>query len=523
MGEDGEIGFGIGGEVEDCMNQKSDTSYGKFRDSRFFQYFYMLIDEVNKLKNNGVNFFFFQTPLPQNIVGLSEFEQERLANWEFDFNHITEKDCNLIKKIYSEDIDLEYLKEVYDGSYVFFFIGRKYLADFRSKYVNIISGRRITYYQPQNYGNKIYVFGQCTTRGTGVEDKHTIPSFLQEEINQHYPASYKVINMAIGCGSDLYDDLMNLREIVLDKGDIVIFCTNLEIVPTYLFKKHKIPYYDCSKLFDHPNKIGEWFTDSTLHTNAKGNQAIGTYMGDVLEKTNSLYLAEKPEEELKKQSKQEDILEKVNHKFELKELNEYLQWVKKHKKQGEKHGAIVMNCNPFTRGHQYLIEIAASKVDVLYIFVVEENRSFFPFKDRMDLVKKGTAHLNNVVVLPSGKFIISATTFPGYFYKDGNKEIEVDTSFDIEIFGKYIAPALDIKIRFAGEEPNDFVTRKYNEEMEETLPKHNVEFIEIKRKEAGGQVISASLVRKLLEKRDFEKIKPLVPQDTFNYLISNYD
>ena len=141
----------------------------------------------------------------------------------------------------------------------------------------------------------------------------------------------------------------------------------------------------------------------------------------------------------------------------------------------------------------------------------------------MDLVKKGTAHLNNVVVLPSGKFIISATTFPGYFYKDGNKEIEVDTSFDIEIFGKYIAPALDIKIRFAGEEPNDFVTRKYNEEMEETLPKHNVEFIEIKRKEAGGQVISASLVRKLLEKRDFEKIKPLVPQDTFNYLISNYD
>ena len=98
------------------MNQKSDTSYGKFRDSRFFQYFYMLIDEVNKLKNNGVNFFFFQTPLPQNIVGLSEFEQERLANWEFDFNHITEKDCNLIKKIYSEDIDLEYLKEVYDGS-----------------------------------------------------------------------------------------------------------------------------------------------------------------------------------------------------------------------------------------------------------------------------------------------------------------------------------------------------------------------------------------------------------------------
>lgn len=39
----------------------------------------------------------------------------------------------------------------------------------------------------------------------------------------------------------------------------------------------------------------------------------------------------------------------------------------------------------------------------------------------------------NVEVLPSGRFIISAYTFPGYFLKDGNKEIEMDASMDVEI------------------------------------------------------------------------------------------
>ena len=33
-------------------------------------------------------------------------------------------------------------------------------------------------------------------------------------------------------------------------------------------------------------------------------------------------------------------------------------------------GAIVMNCNPFTMGHRYLIETAASQVDRLYVFVL---------------------------------------------------------------------------------------------------------------------------------------------------------
>lgn len=181
-------------------------------------------------------------------------------------------------------------------------------------------------------------------------------------------------------------------------------------------------------------------------------------------------------------------------------------------------GSIVMNCNPFTLGHRYLIEYAASRVERLYIFVVEEDKSIFPFADRIELVKKGTADLKNVTVLPSGKFIISQLTFSGYFNKAELQDSTVDPSMDVELFGKEIAPSLGITIRFAGEEQLDNVTRQYNETMARILPHYGVDFQVIPRKETDGEVISASRVRKLLGEKNFTAIKKMVPETTFNYL-----
>ncbi|MBO4780211.1 MAG: hypothetical protein J5497_06205 [Selenomonadaceae bacterium] len=181
-----------------------------------------------------------------------------------------------------------------------------------------------------------------------------------------------------------------------------------------------------------------------------------------------------------------------------------------------------MNCNPFTLGHQYLVEYAASKVIKLYIFVVEEDKSEFPFADRIELVKHGVKHLSNVEVLPSGKFIISQQTFSGYFNKASLQDVTVDSSEDVEIFGKEIAPTLGITIRFAGEEPKDNVTRQYNETMKEILPRYGVEFCEIPRKTFGDEPISASKVREALKTGDFDKIRNLVPETTLLYLRGRY-
>ncbi len=177
-----------------------------------------------------------------------------------------------------------------------------------------------------------------------------------------------------------------------------------------------------------------------------------------------------------------------------------------------------MNCNPFTLGHQYLVEYAAAKVTRLYIFVVEEDRSAFPFKDRIELVRQGVKYIPNVEVLPSGKFIISQQTFSGYFNKAELQDVAVDSSEDVEIFGKEIASELGITIRFAGEEPTDNVTRQYNETMKRILPRYGIEFHEIPRKVLGEEVISASKVREALHAGDFDKIKKLVPESTFKYL-----
>ena len=178
-----------------------------------------------------------------------------------------------------------------------------------------------------------------------------------------------------------------------------------------------------------------------------------------------------------------------------------------------------MNCNPFTNGHLQLVTQAARDVDRLYLFVVEEDKSSFTFAERMKMVKEGTAHLSNVVVVPSGRFIISTLTFPQYFLKDYVKEKNFDVSGDVRTFCERIAPPLGIRVRFAGEEPFDPVTATYNRSMAELLPLYGLRFHEIPRfATTAGDVISATTVRRLLEARDWVALSAYVPPSTLAVL-----
>ena len=178
--------------------------------------------------------------------------------------------------------------------------------------------------------------------------------------------------------------------------------------------------------------------------------------------------------------------------------------------------------NALAYGHRYLIEKALEQVDILYVFVVEEDRSFFKFKDRIAMVKAGTADLENVIVIPSGKYIISTATLPGYFEKESKPNVEFDAADDLEIFAGAIAKAFDITIRFAGEEPADEFTRRYNQFMSQILPTYGIRFCEIPRKCLDGKIISASLVRKHMQKKEYEKVKDLVMPPVYEYLKEVY-
>lgn len=177
-----------------------------------------------------------------------------------------------------------------------------------------------------------------------------------------------------------------------------------------------------------------------------------------------------------------------------------------------------MNCNPFTYGHQYLIETASRLVDLLYVFVVEENKSIFDFEIRYRMVQEGCRDFDNVVVLPSGKFMISNVTFSGYFFKDTPNHKCYDSFLDLKIFSHYIAPDLNIKIRFVGEEPFDKVTAQYNSDMKIILREQGINVIEIPRKKYGTEIISATKVRKMLTDNMNCDLDKYVPQTTIDLL-----
>jgi [citrate (pro-3S)-lyase] ligase len=193
-------------------------------------------------------------------------------------------------------------------------------------------------------------------------------------------------------------------------------------------------------------------------------------------------------------------------------------------------GAAVVNCNPFTLGHRKLLEHAAERSPWLYVLVVEEDRSLFPFDVRLRLVREGISDLENVTVLPGGPYVISSATFPSYFTRvpaggDSRKITELYAALDLEMFRRHVAPALGVGIRFVGTEPYCPVTSVYNDLMKRILPAGGegippVEVREIPRFERDGSPVSASRVRDLIREGRPGEAAALVPKTTAQWLES---
>jgi [citrate (pro-3S)-lyase] ligase len=179
-------------------------------------------------------------------------------------------------------------------------------------------------------------------------------------------------------------------------------------------------------------------------------------------------------------------------------------------------GAIVANCNPCTRGHQYLFETAAGQCERVYVFILSEEKSLFPADFRRYLVEVAVGHLPNVVVAPTGPYLISAATFPDYFLRKDDPTVtatDVNAELDLRIFAEHFAAPLGITRRFVGTEPFSAVTAAYNRVMHRVLPPLGVEVVEVARKtDEAGEAISASRVRELIAGGDVAGALALVPE-----------
>ena len=192
--------------------------------------------------------------------------------------------------------------------------------------------------------------------------------------------------------------------------------------------------------------------------------------------------------------------------------------LEKQRREG-KSAAIVMNANPFTLGHRYLVEKCAAENDTVHLFILSEDASLVPFSVRRKLVQEGVQDLKNVICHESGPYMISAATFPSYFLKDEESVIRGHARLDLALFGS-IAKSLNVTARYVGEEPTSVVTGLYNQVMAEELPKQGIDCVIIPRRELEGAAISASTVRRMIHDGRLDEIKGLVPESTWAYFSS---
>lgn len=203
----------------------------------------------------------------------------------------------------------------------------------------------------------------------------------------------------------------------------------------------------------------------------------------------------------------------------LEGLTSYTKYLASLKREG-KNGMIVMNANPFTLGHRYLVEQAAAQVDNLYVIVVDEDKSLFTSSERFEMVRLGCEHVKNAIVCHGSSYIISAATFPSYFIKKMDDVALAQIELDLDVTARHIAPALGVSIRFVGSEPTDQLTHNYNEVMKRMLPVHGINVVELTRFKQDEIPVSASEVRRLLKAHNFKTASNLVPCTTLPYLIA---
>lgn len=393
--------------------------------------------------------------------------------------------------------------------------------------VNVVNGKRITLQPPEKSEKRLHIYGRCGAFGYAVSDEQNLPNQIQKLIRKD---NIEVINHGLWGGEDKYILHNFFNEIVgFNEKDIVLFyMMHFDKRVQGLYEELGMHYMEITSKWHEFNEAKWCFYDKPGHMNAIGYRMAAEIIVDDLRKNKfgKKNVGSNVYKHLDANYLNRYLKSHKDNQFE-ESVQEYIQGIVSETPvlDNEKNiGSIVMNCNPFTNGHRYLIEYASKQVDRLYIFVVEEDRSFFKFADRFEMVKNGTSDLENVIVIPSGNFIISTLTFPEYFLKDYVKEKNFDVSLDLETFCSLIAKPLNIKVRFAGQEPFDPVTKNYNESMERILPKYGMRFVEIPRLKVQGreEQINATKVRCLIKEKNVKELKNYVPDSTLNIIVERY-
>lgn len=390
-------------------------------------------------------------------------------------------------------------------------LGKYEFNNFEGKIFHFYNGVRKTFGQVCEQAvpkRKLYMYGPCIVAGRYCRDDQTIASHLQKMLSEARHTGWHVLNEGF-CGQ--VDCINRAFMEPLSKDDIVVIIMEKEWLPVDYYKEHGIDFTDVFIDDDICKKI----VDAYFHCNGEINRKIAAKIFEGLNKADLFH-----------DQRTGDAAVPIQNYYIPWDINQYFyEYFIEHKLQVDDKkttGAAVMNCNPFTRGHRHMIERALEYVDRLYVFVVEEDKSYFSFEDRLEMVRTGVEDLKDVIVVPSGKYILSNDTFSQYFEKEQVETVE-SMDYDLYIFAEVFARKLNITYRFVGEEPFDMVTREYNNTMKRILPRFGIDVIEFPRKrmDKSEKVISATEVRTFIAEQKYDELKELIPESTMQYLTIN--
>ncbi len=442
---------------------------------------YVDFSNYMKLKGKGISSYIVNIPSEiKNVYGPFCKKIALVEGW-----------LKEVKKLDLDKVVERYIKRISDLSY------DEYVCQVTDSFFDRAEEKKVR----EKEERIIFLIGPCIVGGfsPSKEDLVQILNSMLEKFN----LPYKIIKIM---GNFFPNEIMEYN--VCQKDIVIYFGTGLS------YKD-----YDLTEYYEEYDGTKSLCTNITMHASQAGCELIANaIMNDIIIPHNQnvdslidnpiLHYAEPDQLQL-------------DTEYEVKMYLKRLSIPKRIR--GGNNGAIVMNANPFTLGHRRLIEHASRQVDRLFIFVVEENASFFSFEERLTMVCLGTEDIKNITVIGSGEFIISNKTFYDYFTKEIDNGKLIDASKDIFIFARYVVPYLNIKKRFVGEEPVDMTTAQYNEQMKAILPEYGCELIEIPRFQENNEIISGSMVRKAFHDKNVEFLQNMLPPSSFQYIYEHLD
>lgn len=396
-------------------------------------------------------------------------------------------------------------------------------ADYVSDKCVCLNGVRISDGYREN-APTIHMYGPCLTFGSCVPDNYTIQHYLHEVLEEKQ-VNYNVLNHGVKSGHSNLNDFLYIFNTELQNGDIVI-CLNVytDIVAEQISNHRKI--YCSSDYLNDIDDEGMKFLDMSFHANHVVNKHLSQYIYNIIQNNINHIVFDTDGTPTQSYLLETRKLSRIESSNILSKglLRTYVEYLKRNKRNVPKKavvGSVLLTANPITKGHEYLIAYAKRNCDILYVFIVEEDKFYFSTAERMMLVKE-IINDPNIIILTTGTLMTAKFTFPEYFTKDKaniQQSANQMSQLHFQIFGGVVAPLLRITKRFVGTEESGSVTDVYNKKLMKYLPSYGIEVEIIDRLEReDGFKISASETRHLIEIGDFQKLSLNVSEPVVEYI-----